>query len=231
MWENGRYKCFKSDQSTKSSDEMAALFADWVARYPIVLLEDPIGEADWEGWKTMTRTLGDKVEIVGDNICTNAAILAEGIAKGAANSVLIKLNQIGTVTETLDTIELARANGYHCFMSHRSGETEDTFLADLTGATGAGHLKTGSRVMRSRQTYPSFSYLPSGISHERSSLGNRPRHDGKLRPLRKRRTARRGCHSVIAELRKHLRLHLWESPHSGSQCLRDGGTALSFQLL
>jgi enolase len=145
MWEDGRYKFFKSDQSTKSSEEMIQLFADWVARYPIVLLEDPMGEQDWEGWKSITRDLGAKVELVGDDIfCTNPKILAEGIEKGVANSILIKLNQIGTVSETLDTIELARANGYHCFMSHRSGETEDAFLADLTVAAGAGHLKTGS---------------------------------------------------------------------------------------
>jgi enolase len=145
MWENGRYKFFKSDQSTKSSEEMIQLFADWVARYPIALIEDPMGEKDWDGWKLLTRELGGKVELVGDDVfCTNPEILAEGIAAGVANSILIKLNQIGTVTETLDTIELARAHGYRCFMSHRSGETEDTFLSDLTVATGAGHLKTGS---------------------------------------------------------------------------------------
>lgn len=145
MWEDGKYKFFKSDQSTKTSDEMIQLFSDWVATYPIVLLEDPLGEKDWDGWKTITRELGSKVELVGDDIfCTNPAILADGIAQGVANSVLIKLNQIGTVTESLDTIALARAHGYHCFMSHRSGETEDTFLADLTVAASAGHLKTGS---------------------------------------------------------------------------------------
>ena len=124
---------------------MIQLFADWTARYPIVLLEDPMGEKDWDGWKAITRELGGKVELVGDDLfCTNAKILAEGIAKGAANAILIKLNQIGSVSETLDTIELARANAYRCFMSHRSGETEDTFLADLTVAVGAGHVKTGS---------------------------------------------------------------------------------------
>lgn len=145
MWEDGRYRFFKSDQSTKSSDEMVQLFADWAARYPIVLLEDPMGEKDWEGWKAITRELGSKIEIVGDDVfCTNAGILAQGIKDGVGNSILIKLNQIGTVSETLDTIALARAHDYHCFMSHRSGETEDCFLADLTVAVGAGHLKTGS---------------------------------------------------------------------------------------
>jgi enolase len=145
MWDKDGYRFFKSDQSTKSSEEMVELFSEWVAKYPIVLLEDPMGEQDWEGWKLITRELGPKVELVGDDVfCTNAKILAEGIEKGVANSILIKLNQIGTVTETLETIELARANGYRYFMSHRSGETEDSFLADLTVAAGAGHLKTGS---------------------------------------------------------------------------------------
>jgi enolase len=145
MWDKDGYRFFKSDQSTKSSEEMVELFSAWVVKYPIVLLEDPMGEQDWEGWKLITRELGSKIELVGDDVfCTNAKILAEGIEKGVANSILVKLNQIGTVTETLETIELARANGYRCFMSHRSGETEDSFLADLTVAVGAGHLKTGS---------------------------------------------------------------------------------------
>ena len=114
------------------------------SKYPIVHRR-PDGRKDWDGWKALTRELGGKVELVGDDLfCTNAKILAEGIAQNAANAILIKLNQIGTVSETLDTIELARANGYRCFMSHRSGETEDAFLADLTVAVGAGQVKTGS---------------------------------------------------------------------------------------
>jgi enolase len=117
----------------------------WVSQYPIVLLEDGMGENDWEGWKDLTSALGSKIELVGDDIfCTNPRILQEGIEKGIANSILIKLNQIGSVTETLDTIELAGRNNYRCFVSHRSGETEDTFISDLTVATGAGHIKTGS---------------------------------------------------------------------------------------
>jgi len=109
------------------------------------LLEDGMGENDWNGWHDLTVALGSKVELVGDDIfCTNPRILEEGIAKGIANSILIKLNQIGTVTETLDTMRLAERNNYGCFVSHRSGETEDTFIADLTVATGAGHIKTGS---------------------------------------------------------------------------------------
>jgi enolase len=108
-------------------------------------LEDGMAENDWSGWKTLTQELGSDIELVGDDIfCTNPSILQKGIDQGIANSILIKLNQIGTVTETLDTIELARQNKYSCFVSHRSGETEDTTIADLTVAVGAGHLKTGS---------------------------------------------------------------------------------------
>jgi enolase len=104
-----------------------------------------MGENDWEGWRNLTTALGGQIELVGDDIfCTNPAILQQGIDKGIGNAILIKLNQIGTVTETLDTMELAARNGYRCFVSHRSGETEDTFIADLTVATGAGHIKTGS---------------------------------------------------------------------------------------
>jgi enolase len=104
-----------------------------------------MGENDWEGWKDLTSALGSRIELVGDDVfCTNPKILREGIEKGIANAVLIKLNQIGSVTETLDTIELANRNNYRCFVSHRSGETEDTFISDLTVATGSGHIKTGS---------------------------------------------------------------------------------------
>ena len=145
MWEDGGYVFFKSDRSKKTPDEMVALWTSWVRQYPIVLLEDGMAENDWPGWKALTQELATKVELVGDDIfCTNPEILARGIREGVGNSVLIKLNQIGTLTETLDTIELAQANNYNCFISHRSGETEDTTIADLTVATRAGHLKTGS---------------------------------------------------------------------------------------
>jgi enolase len=145
MWENGKYKFFKSSQKLVSSDEMVKLWASWVNQYPIVLLEDGLAENDWEGWKNLTDAIGNKIEIVGDDLfCTNKSILADGINKGVANSILIKLNQIGTVTETLETIELAYKNSYNCFVSHRSGETVDSFIADLTVAINAGHLKTGS---------------------------------------------------------------------------------------
>ena len=145
MWDNGQYLFFKSDKSKKTSEEMVALWSSWVRQYPIVLLEDGMAENDWTGWKALTDELGKKVELVGDDIfCTNPAILAKGIEAGVGNSILIKLNQIGTITETLDTIELAMKHNYNCFVSHRSGETEDTTIADLTVAVGAGHLKTGS---------------------------------------------------------------------------------------
>jgi len=145
LWDDGKYKLFKSSGKFLTSDEMVKLWESWVNQYPIVLIEDGLAENDWSGWQTMTRTLGKKIEIVGDDLfCTNKAILNEGILKGVANAVLIKLNQIGTVTETLETIELAYKNSYNCFVSHRSGETVDSFIADLTVAVNAGHLKTGS---------------------------------------------------------------------------------------
>jgi len=145
MWDDGKYVLFKSDKSTKTSEQLVKLWIDWVWQYPIVLLEDGMAENDWNGWKMLTQELGSKIELVGDDIfCTNPVILQKGIDEKIGNSILIKLNQIGTVTETLDTIELAKANNYNCFISHRSGETEDTTIADLTVATGAGHLKTGS---------------------------------------------------------------------------------------
>ena len=145
MWDNGKYKFSKSSGKSISSDGMIKLWETWVNQYPIVLLEDGLAENDWPGWQNLTKALGKKIEIVGDDIfCTNKKILAEGISKGVANSILIKLNQIGTVTETLETIELAYKNNYNAFVSHRSGETPDSFIADLTVAVNAGHLKTGS---------------------------------------------------------------------------------------
>ncbi len=136
---------FKSGAGAKTTDEMIALWESWLDRYPIVLLEDPLGEKDWSGWEAITARLGRRVEIVGDDLlCTNPAILREAIDRRVANAILIKLNQIGTVTETLECMKLAAENGYRCYVSHRSGETEDTFIADLAVATGAGHIKTGS---------------------------------------------------------------------------------------
>jgi len=145
MWEDGKYVFFKSTKKAITSQDLIKLWESWVNQYPIILLEDGMGENDWEGWKDLTATLGSRVELVGDDVfCTNPKILQEGIEKGVANAVLIKLNQIGSVTETLDTIELAKRNKYRCFVSHRSGETEDTFIADLTVAINSGQIKTGS---------------------------------------------------------------------------------------
>ncbi len=145
MWEDGRYIFFKSGGVKKSSEEMAELWLSWCRQYPIVSLEDGMSENDWEGWKLLTQELGSRIELVGDDLfCTNPTILQRGIDRGVANAILIKLNQIGTLTETLDTIKLAKENDYKCFISHRSGETEDTTIADLAVAVSAGQLKTGS---------------------------------------------------------------------------------------
>ncbi|SFV36051.1 phosphopyruvate hydratase [Thermoflavifilum thermophilum] len=145
LWEAGRYVLFKSMKGSLSRDELLDLWVNWVRQYPIVLLEDGMAENDWDGWKMLTQTLGNEVELVGDDIfCTNPSIFQKGIEQGIANSILIKLNQIGTVTETLQTIQLARQHHYKYFISHRSGETEDTTIADLAVATCAGHIKTGS---------------------------------------------------------------------------------------
>jgi enolase len=145
FYQDGKYVFKKSDKSTKSSEEMVRFWAKWVNDYPIVSLEDGLSEEDWNGWQMLTKELGSKIQLVGDDIfVTNIEIFGRGIEKGIANSILIKLNQIGTVGETLDAIDLGRRNGYTSVISHRSGETEDTFIADLAVATGAGQIKTGS---------------------------------------------------------------------------------------
>ena len=145
LYQNGNYVFKKSDRSAKSSLEMVRFWAKWAADYPIVSLEDGLAEDDWEGWAILTRDLGGKIQLVGDDLfVTNTRRLQEGIERKVANSILIKVNQIGTVSETLDAIDLARRNGYTSVISHRSGETEDTFIADLAVATGAGQIKTGS---------------------------------------------------------------------------------------
>ena len=139
------YQFFKSDKSEKSSEEMVEYYANWVNQYPIVSLEDALAEDDWDGWKLLTDKLGDKIQLVGDDIfVTNTDRLAKGIELGIANSILIKVNQIGTLTETLDAIEMAKTSGYTNVISHRSGETEDTTIADIAVATNAGQIKTGS---------------------------------------------------------------------------------------
>jgi enolase len=140
-----KYEFHKSGEAARTADEMVAMYEDWVRQYPIISIEDGLGENDWNGWKTITTELGGRIQIVGDDLfVTNPEILARGIREQVANSILVKLNQIGTVTETLDAIAMARGAGYTSVISHRSGETEDTTIADLAVATSAGLIKTGS---------------------------------------------------------------------------------------
>jgi enolase len=170
----------EGEGTTKSTEEMVAFWEDWVSQYPIVSIEDGLAEGDWAGWQSLTAKLGDRVQLVGDDIfVTNPGILARGIERGAANSILIKLNQIGTLTETLDAIAMARGAGWSAVVSHRSGETEDTTIADLAVGTGCGQIKTGSlcrsdrvckynrllyieRELGSRATYAAASKLAAG---------------------------------------------------------------------
>jgi len=145
LFEKGEYVFRWSDKSKKTPDEMVALYESWVRQYPIMSIEDGCAEDDWNGWAALTEAIGDKVQLVGDDVfVTNAGILSKGIAEGVANSILIKVNQIGTLTETRETIEMATRAGYTSVVSHRSGETEDTTIADLAVATNAGQIKTGS---------------------------------------------------------------------------------------
>ena len=144
MYENGKYN-FKGEGKIYSSEELVNYYCDLVEKYPIISIEDGLSEDDWDGWKLLTEKIGNKVQLVGDDLfVTNYSRLNMGIEKGIANSILIKLNQIGTITETLDAIGLAKTHGYTCVISHRSGETEDTTIADLAVAVNAGQIKTGS---------------------------------------------------------------------------------------
>lgn len=145
LYEKGKYIFKKSDGVARDSAALVRLYEDWIRQYPIVSIEDPLGEDDWDGWKILTQALGKKVQIVGDDIfVTNKARLQRGIQSGVANSILVKVNQIGTLSETLETIKLARSSGYTTVISHRSGETEDATIADLAVATNAGQIKTGA---------------------------------------------------------------------------------------
>lgn len=145
MFEDGKYKMYKSSGELKTADDMIQWYIDLCNKYPIVSIEDGLGENDWEGWQKLTKALGKKVQLVGDDLfVTNKEFLARGIKENVANSILIKVNQIGTLTETLETMELAHRNGYSTVISHRSGETEDTTIADLAVAVNAGQIKTGS---------------------------------------------------------------------------------------
>ena len=145
FYEEGKYHFKKSGEGKKSSEEMVTLYTQWVEKYPIVSIEDGLAEDDWEGWEALTQALGRKIQIVGDDIfVTDPKLIRKGIERGVGNAVLIKLNQIGTVTETLEAIQVARNSNYRVVISHRSGETEDTFIADLAVAVNAGQIKTGS---------------------------------------------------------------------------------------
>jgi enolase len=145
LFRDGQYHFKKSGGAARSPEQMVELYAKWLEEYPIVTIEDGMAENDWDGWKLLTSAVGDRCQLVGDDIfCTNAAILGRGIEEEVANAILIKVNQIGTLTETLEAIDLARAAGYNSIISHRSGETEDTFIADLAVATGVGQIKTGA---------------------------------------------------------------------------------------
>ena len=145
LWSNGTYVFKKSGEPTRTPEQMVEMYTEWVREYPIISIEDGVAESDWDGWKLLTRALGDRVQLVGDDVfVTNPQILRKGIDEGVGNALLVKLNQIGTVSETLDAIEMARAANYATIISHRSGETEDSTIADLAVGTSAGQIKTGS---------------------------------------------------------------------------------------
>jgi enolase len=140
-----KYIFKKSDKSSRTSEQMVAFYENWIRQYPIVSLEDGLAEDDWDGWKILTREVGKKLQLVGDDVfVTNPKIFARGISEKIANAILIKLNQIGTVTETIEAVEMARKAGYASVISHRSGETEDAFISDFVVAMGSGQIKTGS---------------------------------------------------------------------------------------
>jgi len=145
FYEGGKYVYKKSDRSSRTGDEIVAMYGEWVKKYPIISIEDGVAENDWDSWKKLTNVLGKSCQLVGDDLfCTNTSILAKGIHEKVANSILIKVNQIGTLTETLEAVEMARKAGYTAVLSHRSGETEDSTIADIAVATNCGMIKTGS---------------------------------------------------------------------------------------
>ena len=143
--EKNVYELVRSGEGDKTSDEMIEMYVKWAEKYPLISMEDGLAENDWDGWVRLNKKLGDKIQLVGDDLfVTNTTYIKKGIELGAANSVLIKVNQIGTITETLDAIEMAKKAGWTAVVSHRSGETEDTTIADLVVGTNAGQIKTGS---------------------------------------------------------------------------------------
>lgn len=174
LFRDGKYQFRKSGAPARSAQEMADLYAGWLEEYPIVSIEDGMAENDWDGWKHLTERIGDRCQLVGDDLfCTNSEILAKGIEAEIANAILVKVNQIGTLTETLEAIELAKSAGYNSIISHRSGETEDTFIADLAVATQAGQIKTGApsrsdrvakynQLLRIEEQLEGYSEYPGG---------------------------------------------------------------------
>jgi enolase len=185
FYEDGKYVFARSDKSARSAEQLVEFYAGWLKKYPIVLIEDGLAEDDWAGWKILTRELGAKTQLVGDDIfVTNPEFLKRGIDEHVANSILIKLNQIGTLTETLATIEMARAAGYASVISHRSGETEDTTIADLVVATGVGQIKTGSmsrgertakynRLLRIAEELGAKAQYPGAATFKRGAAGGK----------------------------------------------------------
>ena len=167
------YTLKKSGQGAKTSAELIAWYKEMCEKYPIITIEDGLAESDWEGWKELTKELGDKIQLVGDDLfVTNVAFLKKGIVNHVANSILIKVNQIGTLTETLDAIRLAQTNGYTCMVSHRSGETEDTTIADLSVAVNAGQIKTGSASRTDRMAkYNQLLRIEDELGDEAEFLG------------------------------------------------------------
>ena len=174
FYDGSNYVFKKSDGRKLSSEQMVSFWSDWIAKYPIISIEDGMGEDDWAGWKALTDAMGNRIQLVGDDLfVTNTKFLKKGIDLGVANSILIKVNQIGTLTETLDCIELAKSNGRTAVISHRSGETEDAFIADLAVATNAGQIKTGS-VSRSDRIAKYNQLLRIG-----EELGEAARYEGR----------------------------------------------------
>ena len=180
LWDDGRYLFGKSGEQTRSSQQMVEMYADWVRQYPIASIEDGVAEGDWDGWRALTKAIGDRVQLVGDDVfVTNPEILRKGIAEGVGNALLVKLNQIGTVSETLEAITIARDAGYATIISHRSGETEDSTIADLAVGTSAGQIKTGSasrsdRIAKYNQLLRIEEELGAAATYAgRTVLGNR----------------------------------------------------------
>ena len=175
FWDNGKYVFKKSKEPTLDSQGIVDLYVDWCRQYPIISIEDGCGEQDWHGWKLLTQALGDQVQLVGDDVfVTNPAILKKGIEENIANAVLVKVNQIGTITETLDAMAIASKAGYRCVASHRSGETEDSTIADLAVGTAAGQIKTGSASRSDRVA------KYNQLLRIEEELGNQARYAGAL---------------------------------------------------